>query len=119
MVTTLVHGHPVAPPPQSEPRSYLFSVTCNEPLPVNLTPTLIMSFDSAAIHDDGDLRICRLAQDGSWQPMPTHIPRGASFAAMPMDRTTAANLVARGSGPRIEHYRLFWKARSGAAATNV
>jgi hypothetical protein len=107
LVTTLLYGHQQPPPSHAEPRSYLFSVTSNEPLPINLTPTLIMYFDSAAVHDRGDLRIYRLDDTGSWQPTPTFIPRGSSFAAMPMNQETAANLVQR-HGPRIEHYRLFW-----------
>jgi hypothetical protein len=117
LVTTLLYGHHQLPP-NAQPRSYLFSVTSNEPLPINLTPTLIMYFDSAAVHDRGDLRIYRLDDRDQWQPMPTFIPRGSSFAAMPMSAETAPNLVKR-EGPRIEHYRLFWMPDERAHGANI
>lgn len=114
VITTLVHGSPDALQGNVEPRSYLFSIAGNEPLPINLTPTLIMYFDSAAADAGGDLIIHRLDTNNQWQPMPTYIPSGSSFAAMPMNEATATNLLAR-TTPRVEHYRLFWVPRSGSA----
>ena len=90
------------------------SLASNKALPVALSPTLIMNFDSAAGSDSGDLLIYREVHDGQpggaarWAAIPTYLRPGASFVAAPLDADTAPSLIAANPpGPRAERYRLY------------
>lgn len=115
VVTTLIHDiADAADDAATKERSYTFSIASNEALPTHLTPTLIMYYDTHALRDGGDLLIHRL--DGTtWVPMPSYLPPGASFAAMPLNKDTAPQLIAQDATTRIERFRLFWTPRNGAS----
>lgn len=120
VVTTLLHGSFGATPDSAEPRSYVFSLTSNGLLPDTLNPTLVMYFDSKAPQAGGDLVIHRL-QEGAWRPMQTyvHSTKDSSFAAMPMNKDTAANLLGVGDGSLIERYRIFWLPHGSSKASET
>ncbi len=112
VVTTLIPGMlDQLPESRSEARSYAFSIASNTTLPADLTPTLIMYFDTGAVRCGGDLLIHRQAEGGTWISMPTYQPEGRSFAAMPLLSETAPSLFARRANQRIERYRLYWTPR--------
>jgi hypothetical protein len=116
VVTTLIHADSALDqlPDGAQARGYAFSLASNKALPVALSPTLIMNFDSAASSGGGSLLIYR--EDGNsqangatkWVPIPTYLRPGASFAAAPLNVETAPSLVvANPGGPRVERYRLY------------
>lgn len=102
IVTTLNHG--IAAEGAIRPRSYVFSLASNEPLPP-LDPTLIMFYDEDTAQQDGQLRIFRQGLQGNWELVPTYLPRGSSFAAAPLASRSAPALFAA-EGTRVERYRL-------------
>lgn len=108
VVTTRLQGVAGAPD-GAEPRSYVFSLCSNEPLPEQLHPTLILHYDNAG-QPPGVLRIHRW-EDGGWRPIPTFEQPGRSYAAAPLTSKkarTAPNLVEYRATERVERYRLFW-----------
>jgi hypothetical protein len=54
-----------------------------------------------------------MGDDGTqWEPLPTYLPPGSSFAATPLNAETATNLVALTPGSeRVERYRLYLTPR--------
>ena len=115
LVTTLVHGVVDKLANGAEARSYAFSLAGNEPLPLDLHPTLIIFYDQDAERAGGDLLIYRHTEDDGWQAMPTYLPQGSSFAAMPLNAETAPRLIAFDPmGNHIERYRLYWTPRNHA-----
>ena len=114
VVTTLVPGGQPQLPNGAKARSYVFSLASNQPLPQQLNPTLIMHYDATAARDGGDLLIHRqMGDDGTkWEPLPTYLPPGSSFAATPLNAETATKLVALTPGSeRVERYRLYLTPR--------
>jgi hypothetical protein len=116
VVTTLIHADSALDqlPDGAQARGYAFSLASNKALPVALSPTLIMNFDSAASSGGGNLLIYREDGNGQadgptkWVPIPTYLRPGASFAAAPLNVETAPSLVvANPGGPRVERYRLY------------
>ncbi|MFL5805367.1 MAG: hypothetical protein ACJ8CR_26960 [Roseiflexaceae bacterium] len=116
VVTTLIHADSALDrlPDGAQARGYAFSLASNKALPVTLSPTLIMNFDSAAGSGSGDLLIYREVGNGQpggaarWAAIPTYLRPGASFVAAPLDADTAPSLVAANPpGPRAERYRLY------------
>ncbi len=104
------------------PRSYLFSVTSNKPVPrAKLNPTLVLYFDADALDPQKDLVIHRYDErTSSWEVVETYLPAGAFYAAIPLTADNAPNLVDDGSapaGPHVEHYRLFLVEPSGPPAS--
>jgi hypothetical protein len=121
VVTTLIHADSALDqlPDGAQARGYAFSLASNKALPVALSPTLIMNFDSAASSGGGSLLIYREDGNGQadgptkWVPIPTYLRPGASFAAAPLNVETAPSLVvANPDGPRVERYRLYVVPRS-------
>ena len=116
VVTTRIHADGALDqlPDGAQARGYAFSLASNKALPVALSPTLIMNFDSAASSGGGSLLIYREVSDGQaggpagWAPIPTYLRPGASFAAAPLNVETAPSLVvANPARPRVERYRLY------------
>jgi len=115
LVTTLVHGVVDKLEKGVEARSYAFSLAGNEPLPLDLHPTLIIFYDQDAERAGGDLLIYRHTEDDGWQAMPTYLPQGSSFAAMPLNAETAPELISFDpAGKHVERYRLYWTPRNHA-----
>jgi hypothetical protein len=110
VVTTLIHGMPHKLKNGAEARSYAFSIASTKALPLELSPTLIMYFDTAAPKEGGDILIYRLMDDTKrWTPISTYLKPGASFAAAPLNDTTSPRLtMLRPNDNRVERYRLFW-----------
>jgi hypothetical protein len=114
VVTTLNHADESLDtlPDGSQARSYIFSLASNTALPVSLNPTLIMNFDASASAGQGVLQIYREHQLGEgqseWQPIPTYLHPGSSFAAAPLNSSTAPQLTAANpQAQRVERYRLY------------
>lgn len=103
------------------PASYLFSVAANRALDyARLRPTIVMYYDDKVLDDDRELAICRYDErSGAWERLPTYLPGGAFYAATPINRDTAPNLVKRDphQGLHLEHYRLFLIPRGQHGAT--
>ena len=116
LVTTLVPGVIDKLENGAEARSYAFSLAGNEPLPLDLHPTLIIYYDQDAERAGGDLLIYRHVEGDQWRPMPTYLPEGSSFAAMPLNAETAARLISFDpDGNHVERYRLYWTPHNGAS----
>ncbi|MEO7909111.1 MAG: hypothetical protein ABIV47_05620 [Roseiflexaceae bacterium] len=117
VVTTLVHGLDGAA--GGHERGYAFGIAANRPLPTEFHPTLLMYYDQPdeqdgdASADTGDLKICRRAADGSWEPLPTYLPPRFRFAIAPLDMRSGGALIAdTADGPRVEYYKVCWVPRA-------
>ncbi len=97
-----------------EARSYAFSLSSNEPLPVDYLPTLVLAYDKRAELNDGEPFIYR-RQGGQWVRITSYRPANGSYVAAPLNLQTAPNLfkpnpdTERG---RSEQYRLFFVPQS-------
>jgi hypothetical protein len=115
VITTRVHGLTGAPQGGRE-RGYAYSVTCNEPLPLDLSPTLILHFDPLAEEDErelftGDRRVCRWRPETGWEPLPTYIPPGYRFAILPLTAATGGSLIDPTATLRVEYFKVCWVPR--------
>ena len=100
-----------------EARSYAFSLSSNEPLPVEYLPTLVLAYDKRAELNDGEPFIYR-QQGGRWVRITSYRPANGSYVAAPLNQRTAPNLFAPNPDAergRVEHYRLFFVPYSSAA----
>jgi hypothetical protein len=129
VVTTLNHG--IAQPSGLAPRSYTFSVATNDQLPAGLAATLVMFYDRRTETAGGDPIIHRRQLDNQWEPMPTFLLSGLSYAAAPLYGANEQRfMVSRDTPPQppptapglfdeplhAEHYRLFVKSSVPIAA---
>jgi hypothetical protein len=100
-----------------EARSYAFSLSSNEPLPVEHLPTLVLAYDKRAELNDGEPFIYR-KQEGQWVRITSYRPPNASYVAAPLNQHTAPNLFVPNpdtDNGRVEHYRLFFVPYSSAS----
>lgn len=125
VVTTLIHGDIAHDEPGGglpdgvQPRSYIFSIASNAPLPLDCSPTLVMNYDASSARSGGDLLIYRYEseQGGRWTPIPTYLPEGASFAAAPLTPETTVQLFST-TAPRVERFRLCWTPSGQVSGVN-
>jgi hypothetical protein len=92
------------------PRSYLFSVASSKAIPAEeLSPTLVMHFDTDALDDEGQIVICRYnEQDSEWEVLPTYQPPAAFYAALPLtSRPDGTQPLDPDGAHSVEHYRIF------------
>jgi len=100
-----------------EARSYAFSLSSNEPLPVEYLPTLVLAYDRRAELNDGEPFIYR-QQGGQWVRITSYRPANGSYVAAPLNQRTAPNLFVPNpdtDNERVEHYRLFFVPHSSTS----
>jgi hypothetical protein len=100
-----------------EARSYVFSLSSNEPLPVEYLPTLVLAYDKRAELDDGTPFIYRYDEkQGQWVRITSYAPANAWYVAAPLNQQTAPNLfkpISDTEKGRVERYRLFFVPQLG------
>jgi hypothetical protein len=112
IVTTRQVGPTLQTSHHAEARGYAFSLCSNAALPLEYTPTLVLSYDKSTQLADGSLVMYRQDEYGLWQPIPSYLPDGAWYVAASLDRKSAPSLFLPDSGnplERVERYRLCWK----------
>lgn len=126
VVTTMIHSPSFSTPNAAEQleRSYTFGVASNQPLPLDLNPSLLMYYDRLSEQElltipSGELRICRWSNNQGWVAIPSYIPEGFRFAIAPLNEESGGRLISPlllEHEARVEYYKVCWIVDSQQAA---
>jgi hypothetical protein len=132
IITTMIQGGQQRLAHGEEARSYIFSLACNRPLPLEDRATLVLYYDDGTRKSGGDLLIHRWSGRG-WERLTTFAPDRQPYVAVPLHQGEAAPEVTGGVsvrvGPRakqqtseapddslyVERYRVYWTPASQEA----
>lgn len=117
VVTTTLYGLPDSLPNGARARSKVFGVASNARLDPELSPTAVLFFDPTVVPAGHELRVYKMsANGGEAQELPTCVPQGAGYAAVPLAASSKGNDAEYAGGTllqdgdvaeRVEYFQLF------------